>query len=175
MTKTIPSDNVSLRVSEPSSPELRAVAVYGTDGSVRFLSRPVSEQSVNTKSCPVYSVEAIHASEVSREAFSSFDQLLESLEQDEAASAQLSDGRKWVASTFYESQTLSGLRLAAGMSQKQLGEACGIEQPHVSRYESGKHEPSLSVSVSLARALGVDLSIFAEAWANTRQALQGGE
>jgi transcriptional regulator with XRE-family HTH domain len=50
------------------------------------------------------------------------------------------------------------------MSQSQLAEACGLEQPHVSRYESGRHEPSLSVSRKMAETLGVSMEQFHNAW-----------
>lgn len=149
--------------------------VFGTDGSVRLLNRPTSVATVNAEPCPVYFVQAMQAPESERESFAAFDNLLEELEQDDATATQLQEGRKWVASTFYQDRpTLASLRLASGLSQRQLGEACGMEQPHVSRYESGKHEPSLTVSVAIAKALGVSLDLFAEAWANTREALHTG-
>lgn len=144
-------------------------------GAIRWLNRPESSSPANAGLCQIYRIEALQAPEASRKSFSAFDQLLEELEQNDSSAAQLQDGRKWVAENFYQDRpTLASLRLAAGLSQRQLGEKCGLEQPHVSRYESGKHEPSLTVAVAFANALGVGLDRFAEAWSNTRQSLQNG-
>lgn len=138
-----------------------------------MLSRPEPVVTLNAEPCPVYFIQPQSAPEVEREAFSAFDQLLNELEQDRSSAEQLKIGRKWVAESFYnEKLNLSSLRLAAGLSQKQLGELCDLEQPHVSRYESGKIEPSLRVSVVMAKALSVDLDLFASAWANSRDSYE---
>ena len=101
---------------------------------------------------------------------SDFDALLGELEAAPADAAQLADGRRWVAQELYaETPTLASLRLAAGMSQRQLAEACAIEQPHVSRYESGRHEPKLGIAVRWAAALGVDVETLYAAWAASQQ------
>ncbi len=149
---------------------LNKIPVYKTGHTAHMVTSPDALATVNAEPCPVYYLEAMHSPASERESFSDFDKLLLELEQDEETAAQLQEGRKWVASEFYQERpTLASLRLSAGLSQKQLGAACGMEQPHVSRYESGKHEPLLTVSMNMARALGVDLDVFAQAWANTRE------
>lgn len=98
-----------------------------------------------------------------------FDELLSEAEQDREQAALLAAGRQWVAQAFYqgEHRTLAGLRLAAGLSQRQLGERCGLGQQHISRYESGKHKPSIDTAHDMARALGVDLDTYFSAWQAT--------
>lgn len=64
----------------------------------------------------------------------------------------------WVADTLYPGPaTLATLRLRAGLSQKELAKQCGMEQPHISRYESGRHEPGVFQANAIATALGVSL------------------
>jgi hypothetical protein len=41
--------------------------------------------------------------------------------------------------------------------------SCGIRQPHVSRYEAGKHEPGLLQADRMAQVLGVSLERLAQA------------
>lgn len=99
-----------------------------------------------------------------------FDALVSEMEASPADAQALADGRRWVGQQFYaQGMTLAGLRLAAGLSQRQLAEACGIEQPHVSRYESGRHEPSLTLAARMAGALGVGLDTLFAAWSSTHQ------
>jgi ribosome-binding protein aMBF1 (putative translation factor) len=175
-TQLIRSDGALPSVSEKNSPARNSVAlIVDAGGAIHWPNRPESPSPANAGSCQIYRIEALQAPEASRKSFSAFDQLLEELEQNADSAPQLQEGRKWVAENFYQDRpTLASLRLAAGLSQRQLGEKCGWEQPHVSRYESGKHEPSLTVAVTLADALGVGLDRFAEAWSNTRQSLQDG-
>lgn len=53
---------------------------------------------------------------------------------------------------------LVALRLAKGLSQKALCEACGLPQPHVSRLENGKvPNPDAATLQRLAKALGVSM------------------
>lgn len=98
-----------------------------------------------------------------------FEALLTEAEADPQQAELLAAGRQWVAQAFYqdEHRTLAGLRLAAGLSQRQLGERCGIGQQHISRYESGKHKPSLDTAHQMAHALGVDLDTYFNAWQAT--------
>lgn len=101
-----------------------------------------------------------------------FDALLAEMERDPKAARQLRAGRKWVGKTFYDpAPTLASLRLAAGLSQRQLGQACGLEQSHVSRYESGRLEPGLVTARAMAQALQVDLDSYFVAWTNARAAV----
>jgi DNA-binding XRE family transcriptional regulator len=76
----------------------------------------------------------------------------------------ISEAGKWVADQFYAGhQTLTTLRLRAGLSQAELGALCGMQQPHISRYESGRHEPGVFQAAALAKALGVSLDTLVEA------------
>lgn len=60
---------------------------------------------------------------------------------------------------------LKDLRLRAGLSQRQLAEATGMEQPNIARMESGQiADPKLSTLRRLATALGTDLETVAGAF-----------
>lgn len=61
-------------------------------------------------------------------------------------------------------QGIAELRLASGLSQKQLGERIGTSQPVISMYESGEREPMLSAIEALAVALGVDANTVVKAY-----------
>jgi len=52
-------------------------------------------------------------------------------------------------------QRVRELRRSAGMSQEQLGEAAALFRTYVARIESGAADPTLSVLLRLAEALGV--------------------
>lgn len=88
--------------------------------------------------------------------------------QDPETKRAIAEQGKWVADTFYAGvPSLAALRLRAGLSQRELATACGVQQPHVSRWESGRVEPGLIQSRRMARALGVSLDEFAEAFVNS--------
>lgn len=103
--------------------------------------------------------------------FVNIDDLVDEFSATEVGASAMAAGRRLVADRFYGSDaTLSMLRMKAGLSQKQLGDACGgLEQPHVSRYESGKTEPSFAMAMKMASALGVTLDEFAAAWTRTKE------
>ena len=46
-------------------------------------------------------------------------------------------------------------RKAARMTQSQLAERAGVSRQTISDIETGKHDPTISVALLLARALGV--------------------
>ena len=46
-------------------------------------------------------------------------------------------------------------RKAARMTQSQLEERSGVSRQTISDIETGKHDPTISVALLLARALGV--------------------
>ena len=48
-------------------------------------------------------------------------------------------------------------RKSKGLTQKELGEKLGIGESRVSKYESGKENPTLATLQKIADALGVDL------------------
>ncbi|MCK9504676.1 MAG: helix-turn-helix transcriptional regulator [Porticoccaceae bacterium] len=135
-----------------------------------FINERQESKAKNSASCEIINIETNKDPVSKNPCFSEFDKFIASLEEDQETAKQLSEARKWVADSFYSDQlTFASLRLAAGLSQRELGEACGIEQSHVSRYESGKHEPSMSLSVKMAMALGVTVDILSEAWNNSRK------
>lgn len=70
--------------------------------------------------------------------------------------AAVEEGRRWVGRTLYadEPATLRKLRLAAGMSQKQLAAAIGSSQSYIANIEAGKVEPGVFQVERLATALG---------------------
>lgn len=79
-------------------------------------------------------------------------------QQDAATKDKVAAAGAWVADTVYQGPaTLATLRLRAGLSQKELAQKCGLEQPHISRYESGRHEPGVFQAQVMASALGVTL------------------
>ena len=141
---------------------------------VIFFSKNQENRSVNTgESCKIFNFEANKAPASQRQSCSEFDKLLSSLEESQESASELGEARKWVADVFYvDHLTLASLRLKAGLSQRKLGEICGIEQSHVSRYESGKHEPSFSLAMTMAKALGIDADTLLVAWGNSRNAKQ---
>ena len=51
-------------------------------------------------------------------------------------------------------EKLRTAREALGMSQKELAELCGIEQPHISAYENGRM-PTIPTLQKLCKALGL--------------------
>lgn len=58
------------------------------------------------------------------------------------------------------SDHIAALRKKLGMTQAQLAEAVGVEQPTVQRWETGKREPDFDTLSTLAQALGVDPADF---------------
>jgi transcriptional regulator with XRE-family HTH domain len=60
--------------------------------------------------------------------------------------------------TFAEK--LKALRTAAGWTQAEFAEKCGVPLGTIRDYEQGKRDPSLSAVLKLARGLGVSLSAF---------------
>ncbi|WP_197471800.1 helix-turn-helix domain-containing protein [Methylomonas koyamae] len=153
-----------------NSPEFSVGLSTDGNGKNYALVIPNINQFSSTKTCEIFD---LVPNKAPRTSFSKFDKLVKSLEENPETSTKLSEARKWVADTFYDNEnTLSSLRLSCGLSQRQLGAVCGIEQSHVSRYEAGKHEPSLSVSATMANALGVNLETFYEAWSNSRKISQ---
>jgi putative transcriptional regulator len=48
---------------------------------------------------------------------------------------------------------LRDARLAAGLTQRELAERLGVEQPHIARWESGRQEPLVGMALRIAQAL----------------------
>lgn len=62
---------------------------------------------------------------------------------------------------------LRRLRLAAGLSQEQLGLEAGVQRNFISLIETGQNQPTISTIAKLARALGMKASeLVAEAEAD---------
>jgi len=145
-------------------PEYRVVIVE--EGSERektvIASHPVAATS---NGCAFYHVAPAVPKE--RKGFDDFDALALEVSGEPGLQPSLAEGRKWVADSFGNGD-LASLRLAAGLSQAEVALRCGVEQPHISRYESGRHEPLVSVAQKLAAALGVTLDDFFVAWSRSR-------
>lgn len=88
----------------------------------------------------------------------SIDSLTKAAEADPRRTAFLAQARERLANTLYadEPETLSALRLAAGLSQAQLAVKVSTSQPHIARIEKGQTDPSTDVIARIAQALGVD-------------------
>lgn len=83
------------------------------------------------------------------------------------ASCNLSwmNGARSKPTTTLFGRRLREARLAAGMTQGQLGGLLGMDDqntaaPRVSRYETGKYEPSLETMAQIADALGLPVAYF---------------
>ena len=51
------------------------------------------------------------------------------------------------------------IRLDKGISQKKAAELAGMARPDISRFESGKYNPSLELMMRYASALGCELKV----------------
>lgn len=51
------------------------------------------------------------------------------------------------------------IRLEKKISQEQAASAAGMARPDVSRFESGKYNPSLELMIRYAHALGCELKV----------------
>jgi transcriptional regulator with XRE-family HTH domain len=60
--------------------------------------------------------------------------------------------------------TLKALRRSLGLSQKRLGQACGISQQAVSELERGKEAPLWETLEKLVEGLGVSFEFFGVTW-----------
>lgn len=66
---------------------------------------------------------------------------------------------------------LRRLRLAAGLSQEQLGLEAGVQRNFISLIELGQNQPTISTISKLARALGMKASqLVAEAESDSKPA-----
>lgn len=99
------------------------------------------------------------------EGYTTIDDIVAEYERDPAMREELLDARRWVADTVLAGQpvTLRTLRLRKGLSQAQLAEAIGTQQPHVARIERGQADPQLATCRRIASALGVDLNTLDQA------------
>lgn len=84
--------------------------------------------------------------------------LLEEFEADEGMAQHMSDARQELSTALYpdEPDTLSAVRLAAGLSQVQLAERISTSQSYIARVEGGRVDPGTDMVVRIAEALGID-------------------
>ena len=69
---------------------------------------------------------------------------------------------------------LRRVRLAAGLSQEQLGLDAGVQRNFISLIETGQNQPTITTIAKLARALGLKASeMVAEAESELRKARRG--
>lgn len=97
--------------------------------------------------------------------YTTIDKIVAKFERDPAAKEELRRGRQWVAETVLagQPQSLRVLRLRKGMSQAQLAEAIGTQQPHIARIERGQADVRLETCRRIAQVLGVDLNTLDQA------------
>jgi len=60
------------------------------------------------------------------------------------------------------SENLKALRKERGLTQKKLGELCGLAEITIRQYESGKYQPKIETIEKLARALKVSVKEIKE-------------
>jgi DNA-binding XRE family transcriptional regulator len=116
----------------------------------------------NSRSLPVFDARSDELAQTGIADEFDIDQFIAA--EDQSTRDAVAGARPQIASALYGAkQTLASLRLRAGLSQRELAERCGIEQPHISRYETGRHEPGLLQARAMARILGVSLEEFVDA------------
>lgn len=57
--------------------------------------------------------------------------------------------------TLTLNENIKRIRKERGLTQKRLGEICGIAEPNIRKYENGKQNPKLETVEKIASALGV--------------------
>lgn len=154
-------------------PRFQLQVVKDKDGTTRTVDRPPIPESASSGPCNLFYVTPIQPPS-SKEGYDAFDRLAAEVARDDQAVEEVRQGRKWIAAS-YGSGDLASLRLAAGLSQSELAVRCGIEQPHVSRYESGRHEPLVTIASKMASALGTSLEVLVKAWNQSRINSQWGK
>lgn len=104
--------------------------------------------------------------------YTTIDDVVAEFERDPAMQEELLDARRWVADTVLAGKpvTMRTLRLRKGLSQAQLAEAIGTQQPHVARIEGGQADLRLETCRRIASALGIDLNTLDQALLNAADA-----
>lgn len=97
--------------------------------------------------------------------YTTIDEIVAKFERDPALKNELRSARRWVADTVLAGKpvNLRTLRLRRGLSQAQLAEVIGTQQPHVARIEGGHADLRLETFRRIAEALGVDLNTLNQA------------
>ena len=93
------------------------------------------------------------------------DDLVAEFESQSTENAEaISQGRQWVAETFYaERPSIAQLRLHKGWSQAELAKRAETSQPYIARLELGQTDPQISTARKIAKTLGVSIEVFANA------------
>ena len=118
-------------------------------------------QPFSTRPLPVLSVVASGGIEAPNPpGYETIDEIVAEFERNPQMSEELKHARAWIADSVLAGKpaTLRTLRLQRGMSQAQLAEAIGTQQPYIARVESGSADLRLDTCRRLAAALGVDLN-----------------
>jgi len=101
---------------------------------------------------------------------SDIDELIAEFETTESGRTAISEGRQWVAETFYKEPSLAQLRLRKGLSQEQLAKLVKTTQPQIAKLESGNTaDPRISTVTRLAEALGATVEEVSIAVANQQR------
>ena len=92
--------------------------------------------------------------------YTTIDEIVAKFDRDPALKQEMRSARRWVADTVLAGKpvALRTLRLRMGLSQAQLAEAIGTQQPHVARIEGGQADLRLETCRRIAEALDVDLN-----------------
>lgn len=100
----------------------------------------------------------------------SIDDLVNEFESDKEIANLLSKSRKRFSEAIYvnKPETLSKLRLSAGLSQDQLAQKSGTSQSHIAKIESARNDPGTDVIQKIAKALSVDPARVFNAISNQR-------
>ena len=149
MTKTTPSGSAS------SAPIKTYKASYGNSGEAASQTR-----------CQIFAFEDFLAPGKPPPArHSTIEDLVAEWDQDPAGQAELAEGRRWVADSFYgeEGVTVRSLRLNKGWSQTQLADMLSTSQSHIARIERGTENLTIETCRKLARALEIDMNLLDQA------------
>lgn len=91
----------------------------------------------------------------------SLSSLLTEFEGEPEMSAHLAEARRNLAVEMYadEPETLSAMRLTAGLSQAQLAARAGTTQSYIARIEHGQVDPGTGMITRISEALGADAAM----------------
>jgi ribosome-binding protein aMBF1 (putative translation factor) len=88
----------------------------------------------------------------------SLSSLISEMDNDVEMAQHMAQARRELSTSIYadEPESLSSLRLNAGLSQSQLAELVLTSQPHIARIERGQTDPGTDVIARIAHALNLD-------------------
>ena len=98
--------------------------------------------------------------------------VINEFESDGSIAPHFEEARRELANNLYsgETETLTVLRLNAGLSQVQLANRAGTTQPYVARIERGMADPSTDMIARIAQAIGIDEALAFRSIRNQRAA-----